>query len=154
YTITVNPSITFSPAALPPDTVGVAYNQSVSTSGGTGTVNLSVNVTSSVPGLVVPASGPGSIAITGTPTAAGTESFTVTATDSVNGTSIKSYSIVVNPAITLSPTTLPGDDVGFAYNQTITASGGTGTLSTTVNVLNAVAGLIVPSSGGSSIAIT
>ena len=98
------------------------------------------------PGLTVPSSGTGSLAISGTPTATGTETFTVTATDSLGATATANYSITVNPALTLTPATLPADTVGVAYNQTITAGGGTGTVTLAVSdIQNAIPGLTVPS---------
>ena len=71
-----------------------------------------------MPGLTVPSSGSGSLIISGTPTAAGTETFTVTATDTVGAQTNSSYSLTVNPAAT-SP--LP-------TATTITASASTDTL--------------------------
>ena len=81
-----------------------------------------------IPGLNLPISG-STIDITGTPTATGTETFTVTATDALGATAATNYSITVNAAVSLSPSaaSLPADTIGIAYNQTITASGGTGT---------------------------
>jgi hypothetical protein len=42
FTITINPAISFTPAALPNYTVGQPYSQVISTTGGTGTKTLSV----------------------------------------------------------------------------------------------------------------
>ena len=54
----------------------------------------------------------------------------------------------MNAAVTLSPPSLPADTIDVPYNQTITASGGTGTIRLAVsNVQNTIAGLIVPTSG-------
>jgi hypothetical protein len=151
---TVNPAITLTADTLPADTVGVPYNQTISASGGTAPVTLSVNVTSAVAGLSVPGSGTGSIAITGTPTASGTETFSVTAIDSAGGNTTTDYSITVNPAITL-PATLPDGASGSAYNQSIAATGGTGPVALAVtNIQNAIAGLSIPSNGTGSLAIT
>jgi hypothetical protein len=152
-TVKIEP-ILLSPATLPPATVNVAYNQTIAASGGTGTTTLAVtNVSNNTLGLSVPTSGTGSLAITGTPTATGTETFTVTATDTASNTSTTNYSITVNP-VGLSPATLPAGTVNTAYNQTITAVGGTGTVSLAVsNIANAVAGLSVPTSGTGSLAI-
>ena len=84
--------------------------------------------------------------ISGTPTAAGTETFTVTATDTVGDTTSINYSIRVNPAISFSPSSLPADTVDLPYNQTLTASGGTGGLTLAVaNIENAIPGLTVDS---------
>jgi hypothetical protein len=128
-TLVVDPAITLNPAgpALAADSVGVAYNQSVSAStGGTGTVALTATVQTAVPGLVLQSSGIGSIAVTGIPTATGTESFSVTATDQGGGTTTKSYTITVNPAPTLTPAVGLVGTVNVGYNQTIGVTGGTG----------------------------
>ena len=72
----------------------------------------------------------GSGVLSGTATAGGTFIFTVRATDSSTGTGpftgSRSYTLTVNPpTIALSPTTLPDAQVGAAYSQTMSASGGT-----------------------------
>ncbi|PIP40318.1 MAG: hypothetical protein COX19_05960, partial [Desulfobacterales bacterium CG23_combo_of_CG06-09_8_20_14_all_51_8] len=64
----------------------------------------------------------------GTPTAAGTFTFTITATDANGCTGLREYTLVINPAacppITLSPRVLPAGTVNRPYSQTITAGGG------------------------------
>src|SRR4029077_7320929 len=85
-------------AAMPADTVNVPYNQSLSASSGTGNVNLVVsNIQNAIPGLTVPATGTNTLNITGMPSATGTETFTVTATDSLGNTAQTDYSLTVNP---------------------------------------------------------
>ena len=92
YSITVNRPVTLSPSSLPADTINVGYNQTITAGGGTGTIGLVVsNIQNAIPGLTVPASGTGSLVISGTPTATGTETFTVTATDSVGASKITNY---------------------------------------------------------------
>ena len=246
----MNAAPSLAPATLPADTIGVAYNQTITASGGTGTLTLAVsNVQGQIAGLTVPASGTGSLVVSGTPTAAGTETFTVTATDSVGATTTTelqhygqfgslepragdaagrhdrrglqpddhrqrrhrhghlgreqhsgpnrrldrsgqrhgkpgsqrhahgrrdrdvhphrhrfrwaqqrttNYSITVNPAaLSLAPATLPADTIGVAYNQTITASGGTGTVTLAVsNIQGPIAGLTVPASGTGSLVVS
>ncbi len=153
---TVNTAVTLSPTTLPADTIDVAYNQTITASGGTGAVTPG--------GQQHPERHrrpdrpqqrhrqPGHQRAR--QRRAGTETFTVTATDAAGDTTTTNYSITVNPAITLSPATLPADTINVAYNQTITASGGTGAVTLAVsNIQNAIAGLIVPSSG-SSLAIS
>ena len=133
----VDPAITLSPGPLPADTANALYNtQTISASGGTGALTLTTNVQNAVAGLVIPSTGAGSIAITGTPTASGTETFSVTATDAFGGTTTANYSIIVNGAVTLSPTTLPVDLANAAYNQTVTASGGTAAPSPSLSTMN------------------
>jgi hypothetical protein len=153
YSITVTAAVTIGPATLPADTVNVAYNQTLAASGGVGSITLAVsNIQNALAGLIVPASGNGSLTISGTPTAVGTETFTVTATDSLGDTTASTYSITVQGAITLS---LPADTVGVAYNQTLTASSGTGNVTFTVSgIQNAVAGLVVPAGGSNSLTIS
>src|SRR5262249_3267615 len=64
--------------------------------------------------------------LSGTPTAARSFTFTVTATDAHSCTGSQSYTIVVScPTIALEPSTLPGGTVGMPYNQVITPNGGT-----------------------------
>jgi hypothetical protein len=141
--------------ALPGDTVGVAYNQTITPSGGTGPYTLTVSdVRNAILGLNVPSGGTDSLTIDGTPTAAGTMVFTVTSTDSLGGTTTTTYSVTVNPALTLSPMALPADTLGIPYIHAIWARGGTGPVTLAVaNVQNAIPGLVVPPSG-SSIGIT
>ena len=111
---------------MPADTIDVAYNQTITASGGTGSISLAVsNIQNAIAGLVVPATGTGSLTISGTPTTSGTETFTVTATDSVGGTKTANYSIMVNGAIAFSPSSLPAGTINVAYNQAIAVSGGT-----------------------------
>ena len=126
-TETVNAAVSISPLTLPAGDNGVAYNQTISASGGTGSKALAVsNIQNAIPGLNVPVSGNNVLTIGGTPTATGTETFTVTATDSLGASTFTNYSITINTALaSLSPATLPGGDVGIAYSKTITTSGGT-----------------------------
>ena len=65
--------------------------------------------------------------LSGTPTASGTFTFTVTATDIYGCTTSTVYNWVISPcpAITLNPNTLPNGTPGTAYSQTITQTGGT-----------------------------
>jgi hypothetical protein len=145
-----------STVALAQDTGGVAYDQTITPSGGTGGVTLTPSVTS-LDGLTIAGSGTGTLTITGTPTAPGVLTFSVTATDSLGATADITYTITVNTAPSLSPTTttLPADTAGAAYDQTISASGGTGAVTLTVgNIQNAVPGLNVQTSGTGSIAIS
>jgi hypothetical protein len=122
------PTITLSPATLPDGTVGTAYaGGPVTASGGTGPYTFAVTLGTFPTGLNLAADG----TITGTPTAAGTFSFTVTATDAVACSGSLAYQIIVNPAvcptIVVDPPTLPSGTIGTAYpGGPVTASGGTG----------------------------
>jgi len=125
YTLVVEcPVITVSPATLPGGTTGIAYSQSVGSTGGLGTVTYSVAPGTLPPGLGLDgATG----AITGTPTAAGTFSFTVVATDGNGCTGSQAYTVViVCPTITVGPGALTNGTVGTAYSQTVLGAGGGG----------------------------
>ena len=71
-------SLTITTTSLSNGVVGTAYNASLASSGGTGTITWSVTSGSLPAGLSLSGAG----AISGTPTAAGASTFTVTATDS------------------------------------------------------------------------
>jgi len=123
--VSVCPIITVNPATLPNGAVGTAYNQTVTASGGTAPYVFSLSSGSLPTGLTLNgATG----AITGTPTTAGTFTFTITARDANGCTGSRLYEVTIAspgcPAITLSPATLPPGTMLFPYSQTITASGG------------------------------
>jgi Putative Ig domain len=125
-TITLTPSPAITTTSLPAGTEGTAYSQTVGTSGGAGTLTLTISTGSLPPGLSMDTSGH----ITGTPAGPnGIVKFTVKATDSSSGgaqSATQNLSIQINlpppPAITA--TSLPADVEGAAYNQTIAATGG------------------------------
>jgi hypothetical protein len=77
--------------------VGTAYSQSFSASGGTGTLSVSYEVTSgAIPkGLTFAISG-GTLTISGKPTATGTVTFSLTATDAFGDTTTQTYTLVVS----------------------------------------------------------
>jgi len=149
YTLTVNaPTISVSPTTLPAATVGSAYSQTISASGGTAPYSFAITAGSLPAGLSLASNG----SLTGTPTAGGTFNFTVTATDSSTGTGpytgSRAYSLTVNaPTISVSPTTLPAATVGSAYSQTISASGGTAPYSFAITAGSLPAGLSLASNG-------
>jgi hypothetical protein len=58
--------------------------------------------------------------------ATGSRTVTVTNPDGQSATSVSSIFTVTGAILTLSPSTLPNGTVGVSYNQTITASGGSG----------------------------
>jgi hypothetical protein len=120
-------TIVVAPPSLPNGVVNVAYSQTITASGGTGSYTFSVSG-GTLPGGLTLNSSTG--ALSGTPNAAGTSNFTINATDTANNTGSHPYALTVTatptPPITLSPTTLPGGSVGAAYSQTVTALGGVG----------------------------
>jgi hypothetical protein len=96
YSVVINPAVAISTASLPNSTVNQAgYGPIVLATGGTGALTFSVSMGALPNGLMLNnATG----AITGTPTVAGTFNFTILATDGVNATGSKAFSVVINPA--------------------------------------------------------
>ncbi len=126
YTVTIAPpppSITTS-SPLPAGTTGVAYSQTLAATGGTLPYGNWQVIASTLPaGLSLNLS---SGEISGTPTAAGTSTFTVQLTDAASVAASKELSLTVScPTIALSPTSLSGGTFGTLYSETISASGGT-----------------------------
>ncbi len=122
YTLSVSaPTVVVDPTTLPAATGGVAYSQAITASGGNGTYTFSLTSGALPVGMSFSSAG----VLSGTPTVAGTFTFTVQATDGNGFTGSRAYSLVVNaPTITLAPTTLPGGSGGVAYSQALTANGG------------------------------
>ena len=125
YTVAVAvPAMTLTPATLPNGTAGTAYSQALTISGGI--APYTTTLTGTLPaGMVFNAA---TLTFSGTPTQAGTFTFSVTVTDSTGGTPAtvtNSYTITIAaPAVTLTPATLPNGTAGVAYTQTFGASGG------------------------------
>src|SRR5438552_3588108 len=109
-TINVTPPPSVTTTSLPAGTQGTAYSQTVATSGGAGTVTLTVSSGSLAAGLSMDSSGH----ITGTPTGpSGTTSFTVKATDS---SSAGAQSAVQNLSITVNSST-PAMNCGSGHES-------------------------------------
>ena len=121
-TVAVAPTIVVNPATIPGATVGVAYNQTFTGSGGTAPYTFSISAGALPAGLSLNTT---TGALTGTPTAAGTFNFTVRAADANAFAGTRAYTLVVAPPVTvIAPATLPNGAVAAAYSQTLTASGG------------------------------
>lgn len=120
-----SPSISIAPSTLPNGDVGTAYSQTLTAIGGTGPYTFAVSSGTLPTGLTLSSS---LGTITGTPstTTGSPFSFTVQATDSLSATGTQAYTVTINPAVTVTPSTLPNGDVGSVYNQSMTAAGGSG----------------------------
>ena len=119
------PAVILAPASLPNGGIGMAYSQTLTASGGTAPYTFNVVSGALPPGLTLTPSG----MLAGAPSTSGSFTFTVTATDANGCAGSQTYTIVINatmcPTITVSPTSLPAPNVGVAYSQVLTASGGT-----------------------------
>lgn len=93
------PVITLSPASLPNGTIGTAYSQTITASGGTGPYSFSVTAGTLPAGLTLTSAG----VLSGTPTTAATSTFTIRATDANTCFGSLSYTIIVpTPVPTMS----------------------------------------------------
>lgn len=121
FSILVNPAPSLS-GTLPAARVGTAYNSALPFTGGTAPITFSVISSSLPPGLILNS---GSGVISGTPTTVGNYSFMAQATDANSATSLRSYTITVQPPpyLITSGTPAPGV-VGQAYSFPLTVSGG------------------------------
>src|SRR5439155_24869039 len=113
YSFTINAAVNVSPTTLPDSTAGVLYNKVITASNGTGNKTMQVsNYSDGGTGLAAPSTSANTVTFNSTPTAAGTVSFDLLATDTVGATAPQHYSFTINAAISLSPTTLPDSTVG------------------------------------------
>nr|WP_105605239.1 cadherin-like beta sandwich domain-containing protein [Cronobacter sakazakii] len=128
-TITAPAAVTISPAsgALAPATVGSAWSQNVSVTGGTAPYTWTAH---GLPAGITHNRATG--ALSGTPTTSGSFSISLTAQDASGVSSTVTYTLVVSngapPAATLVVTpaagALPSGTVGTALSQTFAVSGG------------------------------
>ena len=128
YTLTVNPALSIFPTSLAQAQVSISTNQTITVSngtlpystvfvnsfvaGGTGltTANLTANTAA------------GTVALSGTPTGAGTATFKVNVIDKAGATLTQNYSLTV-VSIFLTPASLPAATATALYSQTLTVSG-------------------------------
>ncbi|MBA4312779.1 MAG: hypothetical protein C0417_09135 [Chlorobiaceae bacterium] len=139
------PTITLSPTTLPDGSLGNLYSQTIIASGGATPYSYSIS-SGTLPGGISLSSGG---ILSGTPITSGSYNFAITAADQNTCTGSQPYTLIIGgcPSITLSPSTLPSGMVSSAYNQTITASGGTAPYSFSVTSGSLPSGLSLTSLG-------
>ena len=146
YSVTpVCPAIPISPSSVQTPTVGSAYSQTITASGGTAPYTFAVASGSLPPGLTL---GINSGVISGTVTQAGAVSFVLRVTDFYGCSATQSYSYTPTcPSVVLSPSSISAGSVSTAYSQIFTATGGVATYTYTVSSGSLPAGLTLSSSG-------
>jgi hypothetical protein len=148
-TITIVLPVTFTTTSLPNGANGVAYNQTVITSGGVAPITYSVGTGSLPAGLKLNSVG----TVIGTPTSFGTSTFTINATDfGTPPLTVPSpiYTITINPPppLSITSTAMANGIIGTAYSSAIASSGGVPPLTWSVPAGTLPSGLsLTPSSG-------
>ena len=132
--------------SLPGGTAGAAYSQTVSATGGTTPYTWSVSA-GSLPSPMAINSSTG--VISGTPSAAGTSSFTIEVSDANGLTATQPLSIAVVPATPVITTaSLPGATTGAAYSAGVAAIGGVTPYTWSISAGSLPGGLSLGSSTG------
>ena len=123
YTLTIDPALSLSPSTLGIATVGDAFSTLLDVTGGSGK-GYKFKATDLPGWLKLSSTG----LLHGTPpaTADSTVSFSITATDSKKGTVTNSYTLTVDPALTVLPATLNAVAAGGTFSTQLTAAGGSG----------------------------
>jgi hypothetical protein len=120
------PTITLAPTSLSAGTVGTAYSQALTATGGSSPYTYAVTTGTLPTGLTLSSSG----ALTGTPTAAGAYSFTVTATDASTGagpyTGSQAYTLTISATAATVTTTAPASitSTSATLGGNVTVDGG------------------------------
>jgi streptogramin lyase len=127
--IVINPPLSIATTTLPQATAGTAYNQSISVIGGAmpynvfSVTNFNAGTTGMTPGSITANAAVGAFAINVIPAAAGTVTFTVNVTDSAGTVATRNFTLVVNPALAITPS-LPQGTAGTNYDETLSVTGG------------------------------
>jgi len=130
---------------LPAGEVGAAYAHSLAFTGGVAPYTWSVSAGSLPAGITLdPMIG----ALSGTPAAAGTSSFTIQVSDALGKTATKAATLAVASAPALGFPAPPAGEAGAAYSSTPTATGGTTPYTWSVNAGTLPAGITLDAKTG------
>lgn len=106
--------------SLPPGLTGTAYSQILAAVSGTPPYTWSVAGGALPAGLTLSASG----VVSGTPTTAGSATFTAQVADSAAGTAVRTFTVNITGLLEITTTALADARTGTAYSQTLAVSGG------------------------------
>jgi hypothetical protein len=146
-TLTVNSgTVAISTATIPGGMVGLAYSTTIAATGGLSPYNFTVTAGALPAGLTL-ASTTG--ILSGTPTTAGSSTFTVQVVDAETPTvtATQAYTLVIVPTLTITTSTLPAANIGVNYSTTIVATGGVSPYTFAVTTGALPSGLTLSSTG-------
>ncbi len=142
--VSLPPPVLVTPASLRRGRVEAGYLAALTATGGVVPLSWSLASGSLPPGLTLSSAG----ALAGTPTMAGTFTFTVQVADARTGKDARSFVVnIAPPPVSVSTTSSAGGMVGFPYSTTVAARGGVAPYSWTVTSGSLPAGLTLSSSG-------
>ncbi|MES2987141.1 MAG: putative Ig domain-containing protein [Pseudomonadota bacterium] len=141
----VAPVVTVTPGALPTATAGSAYTATLTATGGVAPYRFVLGGGALPAGLSLSAAGN----VSGTPTATGNFAFAVNVADANGQAGVANLTLIVaNPAITITPATLPNGTQGTVYSQRLTATGGLAPYRFAVSSGTLPAGLTINAASG------
>jgi large repetitive protein len=145
YTYNAGPALLF--PAPPGGEVGVTYSDQLAVTGGTSPFTWSVSSGSLPPGVTLGAS---TGLLSGTPTTAGSYSFTVKVTDSSGLSSTEAATVTIIPGPSMTFAAPPGGWTNTVYGYTLTESGGTSPFTWSVSSGSLPAGISLSPDGNLS----
>ncbi len=120
-TLDINDPLIITTMALPNATIGVAYNQAVVATGGSGALTFTISSGSAPAGITIAANG----VLSGTPTAGATnQTFTVRVADGSSPQQVDTQVLTIVVTLEITTVSLPNGTAGTAYSQTLQARGG------------------------------
>ena len=143
--VTVNPVLLLATTTLSNGAVNKVYSKQITAAtGGAPVYTYAVAVGSTLPaGLTLTSAG----LISGTPSAAGAYTFSITATDSFGCRVTTPYSVTIAAVLVLAPATLPNGTVGLDYPAISLPSPTGGTTPYTYAAVNMPPGLVLSPAG-------
>jgi hypothetical protein len=142
-TLVVAAAVSITTTTVPPGTIGVIYNQTLVATGGATPYAWAVASGTLPAGVTLSGAG----VLSGTPTVAGSSTFTVQATDAALRTATRALTVVVSAPLGITTTTLPAATAGTAYSQALAATGGATPYTWAVAAGTLPAGLTLSSAG-------
>jgi hypothetical protein len=142
--ITINAPLNITTTSLPAGIQGNSYSTTLARTGGTSPFAWTVSSGSLPPPLSLNS---GTGAITGTPSTAGTFTFTVLVTDAVGATDSQSLAILITTPLNITTTSLPEGVTTIGYSAAVNRTGGTGPFTWSITAGSLPTGLNLNSAG-------